>query len=168
MNESRRAALEERPLNQLIAVFAGLALLASAEVGHGQPPGRGLHRGGMMMGSMVRHRYVRQHGIPARYAAFDDPFDGAAEATAAGRKLYEQHCASCHGATGQGDGDAGKALTPPPANVAVATKMPIATDAYLYWTIAEGGLPLGTAMPPFASVLDERQTWSLIAYLRSL
>ena len=46
--------------------------------------------------------------------------------------------------------------------------MPIATDGYLYWTIAEGGTPLGTAMPPFKNVLKDAEIWKVISYLREL
>lgn len=42
------------------------------------------------------------------------------------------------------------------------------TDGYLYWTIADGGAPLGTAMPPFKSMLKEDQIWKIIIYLREL
>lgn len=34
-----------------------------------------------------------------------------------GKALFLAHCASCHGATGRGDGAAGTGLTPPPADL---------------------------------------------------
>jgi len=46
--------------------------------------------------------------------------------------------------------------------------MPIATDGYLFWAIAEGGIPIGTGMPAFKDALSERETWQLILYLRTL
>ena len=36
---------------------------------------------------------------------------------ATGQALYLSHCASCHGAGGRGDGSAGAALAPPPADL---------------------------------------------------
>jgi mono/diheme cytochrome c family protein len=48
------------------------------------------------------------------------------------------------------------------------SKMPMATDGYLSWTIAEGGVPLQTAMPPFKSILKEDDIWKIIIYLRQL
>jgi mono/diheme cytochrome c family protein len=50
----------------------------------------------------------------------------------------------------------------------MAAKMPIATDAYLYWTIAEGGVPVESAMPPFKAALGEGEIWDIIGYLRQL
>ena len=62
----------------------------------------------------------------------------------------------------------GADLSPPPANIASASKMPIATDGYLYWTIMDGGVPLGTGMPPFKGILKEEEIWKIITYLRVL
>jgi len=144
---------------------------------HGQPldadmmPG-GRHGMGMGMGmgsgSILRHRYVMQQGLDPRYAGKINPLPPDAANLAAGRALYRQYCASCHGSGGSGDGDAGKALDPPPANLAWSTKRPLATDGYLDWTITEGGVPLQTAMPSFKGVLTEHQIWQLILYLRQL
>jgi len=39
-------------------------------------------------------------------------------------------------------------------------------DAYLYWTIAEGGAPIHTAMPVFKNVLNEDEIWKVIIFLR--
>lgn len=167
-------------------VFVGVALWAILSAGavfgqtgmrHGMHGG-GTHGGGMHGGgmhgadgtqvSMLRHRYVHQHGIDAPYADKTRPLQPSAADVAAGQKLYAQQCAVCHGPAGRGDGEAGQALTPPPADLAVAAKLPMATDAYLYWTVAEGGVPVGSAMPPFKSVLGETEIWQLIGYLRSL
>jgi mono/diheme cytochrome c family protein len=118
--------------------------------------------------SMVRHHYVREHGLDALYANKRRPRRPTAEDLVSGQALFVNYCASCHGERGAGDGEAGAALSPPPANLAAAVRRPIATDGYLLWTIAEGGLPVGSAMPPFKDVLTEDATWQVIAYLREL
>jgi hypothetical protein len=69
---------------------------------------------------------------------------------------------------GMRHGPAGAALNPPPADLAFASRRPMATDAYFYWTIAEGGAPVGSAMPPFKGVLAADEIWQLIAHLRRL
>ena len=118
--------------------------------------------------STVRHHFVMQYGIDPSYDSYENPLKRSDRILREGRSLYVQHCSSCHGATGQGDSETGKNLNPPPPNIAATSKMPMATDEYLYWTIAEGGVPLGTAMPPFKSFLKEDDIWKLVIYLRSL
>ena len=146
-----------------VAALAGLLLFAFAYGQMGMGGGRG-----MMGGSILRHQFVMRHGIDPKYANKANPFRPSAEDLAVGRKLYEADCAGCHGETGLGDGKAGKALNPPPANLAAASRMPMTSDAYLYWTIAEGGVALHTAMPPFKDVLKDEEIWKIILYLRRL
>lgn len=125
--------------------------------------------GGMMMGmSMARHHYVMMNGIAPQYASKENPLQPTAQNIESGRKLFEQNCARCHGLKGFGDGPDGENLSPPPANIAAASKMPMATDGYLYWAISEGGVPLGTGMPPFGGALKEEDIWKIITYLRVL
>ncbi len=150
--------------------MVSMACLCSGAV-HGQAgmrPGRGMHGAGEMHAPMLRHRFVHQHGIDARYAGGKSPLVPTAADIDGGKRLYSANCAQCHGAAGLGDGEAGKTLDPPPANVATSSKLPIATDAYLYWTIAEGGVPIGSAMQPFKTVLGETEIWQVISYLRLL
>jgi mono/diheme cytochrome c family protein len=145
-----------------------LLLLMTATSAEGQPHGdhsRGMRHGGA---SMVRHHFVRQHGIAEEYAGKTSPLAPTPADLTAGRDLYESHCASCHGSGGAGDGVAGAGLDPPPANLAVAVRRPLATDAYLYWTIVEGGASVGSAMPPFDAVLGETEIWQIVAHLRAL
>ena len=77
----------------------------------------------------------------------------------AGMKLYQGRCQSCHGISRKGQSEMAEQLSPPPSNIIRVSRMPIATDAYWYWTIAEGGGPLGTHMPAFRKKLSERQIW---------
>jgi mono/diheme cytochrome c family protein len=119
--------------------------------------------------SMVRHRYVMQYGIPQRYHGKINPLSPTPDNLQAGANLYQTHCAQCHGADGYGDGPAGKNLQPPPSNLGVLMQMGMmARDEYLYWTIAEGGTALNTAMPAFKNTLSENDIWQLILHLRRL
>jgi mono/diheme cytochrome c family protein len=125
-------------------------------------------QGGMMHMSMLRAQYVRQNGVDPAYASKRNPLRHTPQNIADGKKLYGQYCAACHGAEGRGNGDAGKGLNPPPASIAGITRRPIASDGYLYWTVAEGGAPLGTAMPPFKASLKRDEIWKIIVYLSAL
>ena len=127
----------------------------------------GMMEGTMNM-SMNRHHFVMQYGIDPNYASKVNPLEKSAENTAAGKKLYESNCALCHGMTGFGDGEVGKDLKPQPANIAMFIKMHRVPDGYLYWTIAEGGIPLKTAMPPFKNVMQNDEIWKTILFLREL
>ncbi len=123
---------------------------------------------GMMGGSPLRRRFVMQYGIDPKYAGFANPLPSTRANVAAGRQLYEKNCAACHGAHGLGDGPAAKALNPPPASLAGIGRMPMTSDAYLYWTIAEGGAPVGSAMPPFKAALGKDEIWKIVLFLRAL
>ena len=126
-------------------------------------------QGNMMMNmSMVRHHFVMMNGIDPKYVSKENRLQTSLENIKNGRKLYEQNCAACHGESGLGDGEAGKNLSPRPANIASFSKMPMASDGYLYWTIAERGVPVGSSMPPFKGQLKEEDIWKIITYLRVL
>jgi mono/diheme cytochrome c family protein len=85
-----------------------------------------------------------------------------------GAALYAQHCASCHGDTGHGDGPAAANLVPHPADLAWISALPMGQwDAFMYWTIAEGGVRFGTVMPSFKASLSKNDIWSIIAYVQS-
>ena len=81
--------------------------------------------------------------------------------------LYAKHCASCHGSTGRGDGEAGKALSPSPALLAHMIRSPIAVDEYLFWTISEGGTQFDTDMPAYKDKLEADEIWKIIAFMHS-
>jgi len=151
----------------VISMAAILGLVSLSPIVFGQMGMMG--PGGMMMGmSMVRHHYVMMNGIEPRYASKENPLQPTAQNIESGKKLFEQNCARCHGMTGLGDGRDGESLSPRPANIAAASKMPMTTDGYLFWAISEGGAPVGSAMPPFKDGLKEDEIWKIITYLRVL
>ena len=64
----------------------------------------------------------------------------------AAKKSVETNCASCHGASGKGDGPAAVALQPKPADWTSA-KLAKETDGELFWKISNGRGP----MPPWGA-----------------
>ncbi len=148
----------------LVGILVLVAVGAAAQMGTGHGMW-GMHGRGMM-GSQ-RHAFYMHEGLPPAYAGKSNPRLSAASVLAEGRSLYAQNCASCHGAQGRGDGAMAASLTPPPADLASTLSMPIARDDFLYWTIAEGGAPVGSAMPAFKTVLKPEQIWSIVTALRS-
>jgi len=104
--------------------------------------------------------------LPKEYQDVKNPLEPTDENIKMGEKLYTQYCATCHGNTGLGDGPAGQALNPKPAPLAITGKMPMVSDGYLLWRIKEGGVSMGTAMPPWKAALNEKQIWQIILYMR--
>ena len=102
----------------------------------------------------------------------------------AGRQLFSQNCAACHGEQGGGDGvfsddlaAAGTASTQhmegaagmsmqAPADFTDVEHMMGASPALLQGKMLRGGM--GTGMPMWGTILTDEQTWSLVAYLYSL
>lgn len=105
--------------------------------------------------------------VPAEYAGKTNPFKGDAAAAEAGKAIYDVRCASCHGATGAGDGAAAASLDPKPANL--ITTVAQAGDDFLYWRIAEGGgmEPFNSSMPAHKSVLSEDEIWQVVTYIQT-
>ena len=124
--------------------------------------------GPWMMGNMRRHHQVMMYGIPASYASLRDPLTDMPQNLRRGASVFQKNCVACHGQTGQGNGPAAQQLVPPPANLQWLARMPISrSDPYMYWTIAEGGKQLGSAMPSFKQSLSKEDIWSVIGYVRS-
>jgi len=82
-----------------------------------------------------------------------------------GRKLYQQQCAACHGATGLGDGLASEGLDPPATNFMDRDRYEQRTLAGLFNTISLG--VEGTAMASFTH-LSDADLWSLTFYVGAL
>ena len=87
-----------------------------------------------------------------------------------GKALYAQYCASCHGATGRGDGPVAATLNPRPANHADHAFMATLSDEHLYQVISKGGASVGKSpmMAPWGGVINDQGIKDLIAYLREL
>ena len=88
----------------------------------------------------------------------------------AGKAIYAQYCATCHGATGHGDGPVAGTLNPKPANHADHVFMAGLTDEHLYQVISKGGASVGKSsmMAPWGGVINDQGIKDLIAYLRQL
>jgi len=94
---------------------------------------------------------------------FVSPTGYSAHSIAAGRAPFAEHCVSCHGETGRGDGPVAKDLRSPPADL-TAEHIYGHSDGDLFWWISNG---IGEAMPPFGAVLDETARWNLIDFLHA-
>jgi mono/diheme cytochrome c family protein len=96
-----------------------------------------------------------------------------------GQELYAANCAACHGEKGAGDGVFANELDKPrtgehtgmqtgemttrPADFTDPRQMFSASPAHLQGKILRGGM--GTGMPYWGPIIDDEQTWALVAYL---
>jgi mono/diheme cytochrome c family protein len=120
-----------------------------------------------MMARMLRHSAYMNYGVPKDYEGVRGPETVTPDMVAAGRAVYAENCATCHGKDGMGDGDGAKALSPSPALLAFMIRRPITVDEYLLWSISDGGKAFDTDMPAFKDKLSREAIWNVVAYMRA-
>lgn len=89
-----------------------------------------------------------------------------------GKSVYLQNCAACHGANGDGRGDAAAFLLPRPrnfvqANFRLRSTPPghLPTDVDLFRAVSLG-MP-GTPMPPWRFNLSDDDRWAVVEYVKT-
>ena len=125
----------------MVAV-AGIALLLVTPVAWAQAPG--------------------PWEAPAADKGKKNPVPGGANAIAAGKKIAQTNCVTCHGQGGKGDGPAAVALNPKPADW-TSKRVQDESDGEIFWKISNGR----GAMPPWKH-LPENDRWQVIHFIRSL
>jgi mono/diheme cytochrome c family protein len=100
--------------------------------------------------------YAELSKAPAKVAARRNPLESDPDAVAAGAKLFERHCAECHGATAMG-GRKAPSLR--------ADEVQQASSGTLFWLLTNGLVRKGM---PVWSRLPEPQRWQLVSYIKSL
>lgn len=96
------------------------------------------------------------HNAPASAAATKNPVAGDAAAIKAGKNIYSQNCAACHGPDGAGTGNVPSLKT---------GKAQEAKDGELFWFITNGDENNG--MPSWKG-LPQRQRWQVVRYIRAM
>jgi cbb3-type cytochrome c oxidase subunit III len=93
-----------------------------------------------------------------------NPLPNDAETVEAGKKLYQRHCASCHGKGAKGDG--GMSLSGgTPSDLTDETWDYGSTDGEIFVAIRDG---VSADMLAYKEKLDEKQIWQVVTFLRSL
>lgn len=93
-----------------------------------------------------------------------NPVPRDTESVEAGRKLYQRHCAGCHGPGGKGDGSL--ALSGgTPSDLTDDTWEHGSSDGEIFTVIRDG---VSSDMLGYKDKLDEKQIWQLVNFIRSI
>ena len=115
---------------------------------------------------IVEHLMVEAQGPRRNPEAqkLKNPVAVDAESIEAGKKLYQRHCASCHGPQAKGDG--GMALSGgTPSDLTDETWDYGSTDGEIFVAIRDG---VSSDMLAYKEKLDEKQIWQLVNFIRSI
>jgi len=128
-------------------------------------------------GFITRHQYVLRNGIDSQYRNKINPLTADNENLRAGATLFSKQCATCHDSEKSKDRYDIEYMETPPPELSKRLRLPVAMDAYLYWSISMGGVRFNTAMPRFESILGkissdqlltEKEIWLVVLYIRQL
>ena len=101
--------------------------------------------------------------VPAKYKNMENKYAGEDE-DGIGEDLYKQHCRSCHGKEGYGDGSKAKELETEMRDL-TSEEVQAQTDGELYFKSILGR----DEMPNFEKkIRDDEDQWMVINYLRSI
>jgi mono/diheme cytochrome c family protein len=152
-----------RILSLVIVVAIGLGVAAGAYflmIGvSARPEPSGLER---RLARTVRDLAIGWH---ARHET--NPVAKTAEAVAAGRAHFADHCASCHGNDGSGNTPMGRGLYPRAPDMRAGATQRL--DDYELFYIIENGIRL-TGMPAWGTGTKEGQedSWRIVHFIRHL
>ena len=105
---------------------------------------------GVADGSWLKH-------VPPKDHERKNPYEGQAGAIAAGRIIFSDHCAQCHGPNAEGTKKRPSLRSP--------RVQQQATEGDLHWLLVNGNM--GRGMPSW-SKLGDPQIWQVISYVKTL
>ena len=105
--------------------------------------------------SVQKWNYSELMNAPEKARAKQNPFEGDPEAIRAGGKVFERHCAECHGMKAEGGGRGPSLLR---------EEVQKATPGTLFWVLTNGVVWHGM---PVWSKLPEPQRWQIVTFLKS-
>ena len=111
---------------------------------------------GMAAGKRAPSVYTALEEAPDSASMRRNPFEGNAREAIAGGKLFEQHCAECHGEKAGGTKRGPSLLRP---------EVQQATPGTIFWVLTNGVVWQGM---PVWSKLPEPERWQIVTFLKSL
>lgn len=123
-----------------------------------------------VIGTAVEKKRPVRAAATAEPAEMENPLAGDPAAILAGKGLYEDNCAGCHG--DNGEGDIGPSVID---TVFLYAEGDLADDDYFELInngteegMVEEGRTMKGGMPSFKEDLSRKEIWSVIAFIRSL
>ena len=102
--------------------------------------------------------------VPDKAAKTANAVKTSAASAAEGKALWTQHCSSCHGKTGLGDGSKAAQLKTTPPDFTKAS-FQSQSDGSLFYKVSEGR----DDMPSFKKKIPETEDiWNLVNFMRTL
>jgi mono/diheme cytochrome c family protein len=102
------------------------------------------------------HHFAEFAKVPEKARGRRNPLESDAASIPAGRKLFVQHCAECHGETAEGGRKAPNLR---------AVEVQSATPGTLFWILSNGVVRRGM---PVWSKLPEPERWQIVTFIKSL
>jgi len=129
---------------------ASLLFLGISLSGYGQDPQMSEH-------DHQHHQHFAEFArVPEKARSRPNPLENDPDSAIAGRKLFFQHCAGCHGKTAEGGRNAPNLH---------AEEVQNATPGMLFWILTNGVIRRGM---PVWSKLPEPERWQIVSFLQSL
>ena len=101
--------------------------------------------------------------VPSNYEKMDNPTDSDKESINVGKSLYNQHCRSCHGKEGLGDGPKSAELETPSGDFSMEDFQSQSDGALFYkTTIGRDDMPSFEKKIP-----SDEDRWLIVNYLRT-
>ena len=101
--------------------------------------------------------------VPDKYKNMANPVKSDATSIATGKELYTQHCKSCHGTKGKGDGPKAAQLDTECGDFTKPATQ-TQTDGALFYKTTEGRKD----MPSFKKkISDPNDIWAVVNYMRT-
>ena len=114
----------------------------------------------MLLASVVATAQEKQD--PAK---LKNPVPADEKSAAAGKQIYQRHCAVCHGSSG--NGGSGSDISPPAPSLTNGKWKHGSTDGEIFTVIKEG-VPPDFYMEPWGDRLKDEDIWNTVNYIRSL
>jgi len=113
----------------------------------------------------LAHEGHKRSNAPASAKKLKNPLTAGEETINAGKQLFNNHCAICHGEDGKSKTDVAASMKKKPTDL-TAKEMRGITDGEIYWVLTNGVAKNG--MPGFKTKANDKERWQMTVYVKHL